>query len=52
LTAPVQGPRDAEQAAPAAETAETGTAKPKAKAKAKAKKPAGFCRNVTLPPAF
>jgi large subunit ribosomal protein L15 len=35
---PVQGPRDAEQTAPAAETADTGsTAKPKAK---KAKKPA------------
>jgi large subunit ribosomal protein L15 len=34
---PVQGPRDAEQAAPAAETAESDTAKPKAR---KAKKPA------------
>jgi large subunit ribosomal protein L15 len=32
---PVQGPRDAERAAPAAETAETNTAKPKAKAKTK-----------------
>ncbi len=32
---PVQGPRDAEQAAPVAEAAETDPAKPKARAKAK-----------------